>query len=81
MPKHETRRTGPPSDHNPLAPGPMSPAPMTPPGVISAYGNIFRAATGSDRRSRRAGMFLALVFGLPGFVVFVALVITLLHAL
>jgi len=54
---------------------------MTPPGVISAYGNIFRAATGSDRRSRRAGMFLALVFGLPGFVVFVALVITLLHAL
>ena len=34
-------------------------------GVVAGYGKIFRAAGGSDRRQRRAGIAIVLAFTVP----------------
>ena len=46
---------------------PMSqPSPLTPPGIIQAYGNLFRGIRISSRWRRRTAIAFALIFVLPG---------------
>jgi hypothetical protein len=44
----------------------IEPSPLTPPGMIQAYGNLFRGVRSSSGWRRRTAIAFALIFVLPG---------------